>query len=144
MLVCSAPTLWSVASLTFSLVHLCPPLPAWISTCILGTRIRCIRTKEGGYGVLGLREINTCRKINFLDDDILHCHLWVLSFFAWICTKFSLFSFEKLYSYRLRPCNREYPSNFFLRYVDIQPIIFKIDQMDSKTVWGPPLTLYRG
>jgi hypothetical protein len=42
----------------------------------------------GGYEVLGLRQINTCRKvplqINFLDDDILHCLLWVLSFYA--CT----------------------------------------------------------
>ncbi len=39
---------------------------------------------EGGYRVLGLRQINTCRKIpsqvNFLDDDILRCLLWVLSF----------------------------------------------------------------
>jgi hypothetical protein len=35
--------------------------------------------KGGGYGVLGLRQINTCRKVplhvNFLDDDILHCLL---------------------------------------------------------------------
>ncbi len=37
------------------------------------------------YGVLGLRQINTCRKVplqvNFLDDDILHCFLWVSSFY---------------------------------------------------------------
>jgi hypothetical protein len=30
----------------------------------------------GGYGVLGLRQTNTCRKVllqvNFLDDDILY------------------------------------------------------------------------
>jgi hypothetical protein len=32
--------------------------------------------QEGGYGVLGLRQINTCRKVplqvNFLDNDIWH------------------------------------------------------------------------
>ncbi len=38
--------------------------------------------KGGGrYEVLSLRQINTCRKVplkvNFLDDDILHCLLWV-------------------------------------------------------------------
>jgi hypothetical protein len=38
-------------------------------------------TGGGGYWVLGLRQINTCRKVPlhftviFLDDDILHCHL---------------------------------------------------------------------
>jgi hypothetical protein len=42
---------------------------------------------EGGYGLLSLRQINTCRKvpllINLLDDDILHCLLWVRSFYGW-------------------------------------------------------------
>jgi hypothetical protein len=51
----------------------------------------CIRW--GGYRVLGLRQINTCRKVplqvNFLDDDILHCLLWVLSFYA-LWTRLSL------------------------------------------------------
>ncbi len=44
-----------------------------------------IQVCKGGYGVLGLRQINTGRKVNlqvfFLDDDILHCILWVLSFY---------------------------------------------------------------
>jgi hypothetical protein len=39
-----------------------------------------------GYGALGHRQINTNRKVlfqvNFLDDDILHCLLCVLSFYA--------------------------------------------------------------
>ncbi len=38
-----------------------------------------------GYGVLGFRQINICRKVplqfNFLDGDILYCLLWVLSFY---------------------------------------------------------------
>ncbi len=34
-----------------------PPFPVWIS--ILNTRIQCV----GGYGVPGLRQINTCRKV---------------------------------------------------------------------------------
>jgi hypothetical protein len=38
-------------------------------------------------GVLGLRQINTCRtvplKINFLDDEILHCLLLFLFFYAY-------------------------------------------------------------
>ncbi len=55
--------------------------PVWIS--ILYTRIQCVR---GGYGVLDLSQINTCRRlplqVNFLDEDILHCLLWVLSFYG--------------------------------------------------------------
>jgi hypothetical protein len=45
-----------------------------------------VRKGGGGYGVLGPRPTNTCRKVplpfNFLDDDILHCLLWVLSFYG--------------------------------------------------------------
>ncbi len=62
-----------------------PPFPVWIS--ILYTRIQCER--GGGYGVLGLRQVNTCREVplqvNFIDDDILHCLLRVLSFYG--CSK---------------------------------------------------------
>ncbi len=40
--------------------------------------------RGGLHGVLGLRQINTCCKVrlqvNFLDDDTLHCLLWVFSF----------------------------------------------------------------
>jgi hypothetical protein len=35
-----------------------PPFPMWISG--LYTRIQCVR---GGYGIIGLRQINTCRKV---------------------------------------------------------------------------------
>ncbi len=44
-------------------------------------------TKAKAGGVLGLRQMNTCRKaplaVKFLDDDILHCLLWVLSFYLY-------------------------------------------------------------
>ncbi len=49
-----------------------PPFIDLVWRSILNTRTQCVR--GGGYGVLGLRQINTCRKIpiqvNFLDDDI--------------------------------------------------------------------------
>jgi hypothetical protein len=49
-----------------------PPLP-----CTLYSRTQV--GGGGGYLVLGLRQINTCRKVPlqviFLDDDILHCLL---------------------------------------------------------------------
>ncbi len=39
---------------------------------------------------LGFRQINTCRKVpldvNCLDDNILHCLLWVLSFYGPTCS----------------------------------------------------------
>ena len=66
--------------LVFS-TQLCEMLSLSPSLSILYTCIQCVR--GGGYGVLGLRQINTCRKaplqVNFLDDDILHCLLWVLA-----------------------------------------------------------------
>ncbi len=47
----------------------------------------------GGYGVLGLRQINTCRKaplrVNVLDYDILLCLLWVLSFYGSVARFFA-------------------------------------------------------
>ncbi len=62
-----------------------PPPPSPLS-CVnkyhsVYTYILC----TGGMGgVLGLRQINPCRKVhfhvNFLADDILHCLLWDLSF----------------------------------------------------------------
>jgi hypothetical protein len=47
--------------------------------------MQCV--KGGGNGVLGYRQINICRKKSlyrsiFLDDDILHCLLWVLTFYV--------------------------------------------------------------
>jgi hypothetical protein len=41
--------------------------------------VYCIHVRRVGYGVLGLRQINICRKaplqVNFLEDDISHCLL---------------------------------------------------------------------
>ncbi len=62
-----------------------------------------VRNKGGrGYGVLGLRQISTScivpLQVHFLDDDISHCLLWVLSFCAvitpdcFLCSNFWLFS----------------------------------------------------
>ncbi len=52
-----------------------PPFPVWIS--IMNKSIQCVRGEW--YGILGLKHINTCSKVplkvNFLDDDILHCLL---------------------------------------------------------------------
>ncbi len=46
-----------------------------------------IDTNAKACEVLGLRQMNTCRKIplpvKFLDDDILHCLLWLLSFYVY-------------------------------------------------------------
>ncbi len=45
----------------------------------------CVSGRGGGwYGVLGLWQINTCRKVPWQVNilDILHCLLWVLSFHA--------------------------------------------------------------
>ncbi len=58
-----------------------PPFPVWIS--ILYT-IHVYSVGGGGWPVLGLRQRKTCRKVplqvNYLYDDIVRCHLWVLSF----------------------------------------------------------------
>ncbi len=55
-----------------------PPLPCVKKYSTAYTYTVC-NGGAGGYGILGLRQINTCRKvlfqINFLDDDILHCLL---------------------------------------------------------------------
>ncbi len=46
----------------------------------------CIMCKGGGYGVLGLRQINTCRKVPFQVNILRRRHLalllWVLSFYG--------------------------------------------------------------
>ncbi len=67
------PALWTVAPLHFSLVQLSlrPPLPCKIKYTVMYTRLQCVMGGGGGwYGVLGLRQINTCRKVpwqaNFL------------------------------------------------------------------------------
>jgi hypothetical protein len=58
-----------------------PPLP-----CVKKYHVYSVYG-GGEYGVLGLEQINICRKVPskdiFLDDDILHCLLWVLSFYAY-------------------------------------------------------------
>ncbi len=75
------PALWTVALLTFSLVQ--PyPFPCVNKYIVLYESIQCVR--GGMYGFLGLRQINTSHKVplqvNFFNDDILLCLLWVLSF----------------------------------------------------------------
>jgi hypothetical protein len=76
--------------LTFSLVELSPPFSVW--RCILYIRIQCER--GGGYGVLGLRQINTCLKDSLqmiFYDAILHCLLW-----SPICLRFQIWSKDLL------------------------------------------------
>jgi hypothetical protein len=51
-----------------------PPLSVWIS--ILYTHIQCVR---GGYGVLGLRQINTCRKVPLQVNFVRWRHIALLS-----------------------------------------------------------------
>ncbi len=46
----------------YSLDQLSPPLPPSLCESILYTRIQCVRGV--GYGVLGLRQIKTCRKVS--------------------------------------------------------------------------------
>ncbi len=100
------PALWTVAPLTFSLVHLSPPFLVWISNQL---------TVWGGGGlldVLGLRQITSAarslyRSI-FLGDDILHCLLWVLSFYA----SFSPFSTFTLLIFYFHPPPLLFPSLF--------------------------------
>ncbi len=61
-------------ALTFSLISSLPLLP------LPGVNKYTVSTftvyRGRGYGVMGLRQINTCREVplqlNFLDDDILH------------------------------------------------------------------------
>jgi hypothetical protein len=60
-----------------------PPFPVWIST--LYTCIQCVRRR--GYGVLGLRQINICRKVS-LQVNVFRLHHFALpsiSFtFLWV------------------------------------------------------------
>ncbi len=79
MLVLLTQLLWTIA-----------PLPSlWFNSP--PSLLACVNkyTVYLGYGVLGLRQINTWRKIPFqvifLDYDILHRLLWVLSFYGAIC-----------------------------------------------------------
>ncbi len=81
------PALWTVAPLTLFLVQL-SPLPR-VNKCTVYTYT--VWKRGGGHGVLGLRQISTCRKVplkvNLLNYDdnilhILHCLLWALSFYC--------------------------------------------------------------
>jgi hypothetical protein len=56
------PALWTVPPLTFSPIQLpYPPFPVWISIHTVYTYKVCLG--GGGYGILGLRQINTVRKV---------------------------------------------------------------------------------
>jgi hypothetical protein len=65
-----------------SFVNCCPPTFSVIKLCV-NKYATYTYVRGGGYGVLDLRQINTLSKVplhvNFLDDDILHCLLWVLA-----------------------------------------------------------------
>jgi hypothetical protein len=52
--------LCELAPLTFSLVELSPPPLPCVNKYTVYTYTVC---KGGAYGVLGLRQINTCRKV---------------------------------------------------------------------------------
>ncbi len=78
------PALWTVTPLPFSLVKLSPsPPPFRVLISILYTRIRCVR---GGMGFWASDRYTPVAKSPyryiFLDDDISHCLLWVLSFYG--------------------------------------------------------------
>ena len=79
------PALWSVAPLPFSLVQLSPPFPPpCVNKCTLYTYIVCI---QGGYGVLGLRQINTCRKVPLQGNYLRRRHFALPSMsliFLWV------------------------------------------------------------
>jgi hypothetical protein len=55
------PTLWTITPLTFPLVQV-SPLPC-VNTFTVYTYTVCHCVREGRYGVLCLRQINTCRKV---------------------------------------------------------------------------------
>ncbi len=55
-----------------------PPLSVWIS--LLNTRIQCVR--GGGYGVLGLRQIDTCRKVPLQVNFLTFCIAFYESFLS--------------------------------------------------------------
>jgi hypothetical protein len=74
------PVLWTGAPVPSLWFNFPPPPPPCVEYAVC--------KGEGYGGALGLRQINTCRKVFlqliFLDDDILHCLLWVLSFYGFI------------------------------------------------------------
>ncbi len=60
-----------------------PPFPVRIS--IRSTRIQCVRRRGRVWGSGPQTDEHLPQsplEINFLDDDIFHCLLWVLSFYA--------------------------------------------------------------
>jgi hypothetical protein len=81
------PALWSVLSpvAPFPFSQVQPPPPPLIP-CLNKYTLYTYTVCKGGHRVLGLRQINTCRKVhlhvNFFDDDILHCLPRVLSFYV--------------------------------------------------------------
>ncbi len=74
------------APLPFCLVQLSPgqpPFHVWI--IILYTRIKCVRGEGMGFRASD-RETPAAKSLYrsiLLDDNILHCLLWVLSFYGW-------------------------------------------------------------
>ncbi len=59
------PALWTVAPLTFSLVHLSPSTPSLLWISLQNTRIQCVGGGMGFQEGRYLRQINTCHKVPF-------------------------------------------------------------------------------
>ncbi len=75
-----------------------PPFPVWIS--ILYSRMQCVR---GEIGVLGLRQINTCRKVQ-LQVNLFRCRHFALPSMSLIFLRYNsmlniLLSYPPLNSY---------------------------------------------
>ncbi len=72
------PALWIVAPLSFSLVQLFPPLPL---PCVnrYTVYMYTVCKGRGGYGVLGLRQIKTCRKVPLEVNFVKWRHFSLLS-----------------------------------------------------------------
>ncbi len=71
------PALWTVSLIQLSPFHL---FPVWLS--ILHTRTQCVR--GGGYEVLGLRQINTCRKVPIFLSILFRWRNFALPFISLI------------------------------------------------------------
>ncbi len=71
------PALWTIAPLTFSLVQL-SPLPHFHVYSVQGGGLGVV----WGHGSQTEKHLPQSPFTVFLDDDILHCLLWVLSFYG--------------------------------------------------------------
>jgi hypothetical protein len=89
---CCPSNLLSVSTLPPS------PLPC-VNIIILFTRIQCVSKRVGGYGVLGRRQINTCRKVPLL-----------VNFFRWRHFSLSSMSFIFLRQHQRKTLHKQHGS----------------------------------